>query len=45
LVGCTQELLDLSVTTNQVFPKSKPAFVVASRQDWTHKRLIAGSLT
>jgi hypothetical protein len=44
LVGCPQELLDLSVTTNQVFPKSKPAFVIASRQDWLHQRVIAGSL-
>lgn len=39
------ELLDLSVTTNQVFPKSKPAFVIASRQDWLHQRVIAGRLT
>lgn len=44
LSASTLELLDLSVTTNQVFPKSKSAFVVASRQDWTHKRLIAGRL-
>ena len=30
------------MTTNQVFPNRKPAFVVVSRVEWSHQRLIAG---